>query len=64
SHILTVKLFLGMPTDKRDNNINLGHERKRKRIDDKITKPGGKRPRRCDKEPTKKYTSPYFQGTV
>ncbi|CAF2264539.1 unnamed protein product [Rotaria magnacalcarata] len=63
SHILTVKLFLGMPTDKRDNNINLGHERKRKRIDDKITKPGGKRPRRCDKEPTKKYTSPYFQGT-
>ncbi|CAF3364813.1 unnamed protein product [Rotaria socialis] len=63
SHILAVKLFLGMPTDKRDNNINLGHERKRKRIDDKITKPGGKRPRRCDKEPTKKYTSPYFQGT-
>ncbi|CAM4845796.1 unnamed protein product, partial [Rotaria magnacalcarata] len=63
SHILTAKLFLGMPTDKRDNNINHGHERKRKRIDDKITKPGGKRPRRCDKEPTKKYTSPYFQGT-
>ena len=51
-----------MPADKRDNEINVGHERKRKRIDDKITKPGGKRPRRCDKEPTKKYISPYFQG--
>ena len=51
-----------MPTDKLENERNAGHERKRKRIDDKITKSGGKRPRRCDKEPTKKYISPYFQG--
>ena len=54
--------FSGMPTDKRDNKVNLGHERKQKRIDNKITKPGGKRPQRCDKEPATKYISPYFQG--
>ncbi|CAF0875081.1 unnamed protein product [Didymodactylos carnosus] len=40
SHVLAVKLFLGIPTDNSDNKFNLGHERKRKRIDDKITKPG------------------------
>jgi hypothetical protein len=39
-----------MPIENTDNKTNLGHERKRKRIDDKIPKSGGKRPRRCDKE--------------
>ncbi|CAF2757759.1 unnamed protein product [Rotaria sp. Silwood2] len=63
SHVLAVKLFLGILADKCNNKINLGHERKRKRIDDKITKPGGKRPRRIDKESNKKYTSPYFSAS-
>ncbi|CAF0958560.1 unnamed protein product [Rotaria sordida] len=49
-----------MPLDKRDNQVNLGHERKRKRIDDKIKKAGGKCPRRCDKESNKEHTSSYF----
>jgi len=51
-----------MPVDNCDKKVNLGHERKRRRIEDKIKKPGGKRPRRCDKEPNKKYTSPYFSS--
>jgi len=51
-----------MPLDDQDNTINLGHERKRKRMEDKIRKPGGKRPRRCDKEPKQKHTSPYFSS--
>lgn len=51
-----------MPIDKSSEKSNLGHARKRKRIEDKITKPGGKRPRRCDKDPTQKITSPYFRS--
>ena len=50
-----------MPVDNRDKKVNLGHARKRKRIEDKIKKPGSKCPRRCDKESdVVKYTSPYF----
>ena len=52
-----------MPTELSDNSNNLGHERKRKRIDDKISKSGGKRPRRIDKETRKTYTSQYFPST-
>ena len=52
-----------MSLNKHDNQVNLGHARKRKRIDDKIPKPGGKRPRRCDKESNKQYVSPYFSST-
>ncbi|CAF4937674.1 unnamed protein product [Rotaria sp. Silwood1] len=62
SHVLAVKQFLGMSLDKRDNHVNLGHERKRKRIDDKIKKVGGKCPRRCDKESNQKYTSSHFSS--
>ncbi|CAF4078028.1 unnamed protein product [Rotaria sordida] len=62
SHVLAVKQFLGMPLDKRDNQVNLGHERKRKWIDDKIKKAGGKCPRRCDKESNKEHTSSYFSS--
>ena len=47
-----------MPIPDTDSKINLGHERKRKRMEDKIPKSGGKRPRRCDKE--NKHSSPYF----
>ena len=54
---------LGMPVDDSSNRVNIGHERKRKRIDDKISKSGGKRPRRCDKESRKTYTSTYFRTT-
>ncbi|CAF4924714.1 unnamed protein product [Rotaria sp. Silwood1] len=63
SHVLAVKQFLGMPLEKRDNQVNLGHARKQKRIEDKIPKAGGKRPRRCDKQSNTQYTSPYFSGT-
>jgi hypothetical protein len=49
-----------MPIEDTDNKINLGHERKRKRIDNKIGKAGGKRPRRCDKEKENNHLSPYF----
>lgn len=38
-----------MPTEKHKAE-NLGHERKRKRAEEKVGKAGGKRPRRCDKE--------------
>ena len=55
--------LIGMPTDHSDNGNNLDHERKRKRIDDKISKSGGKRPRWCDKESRKTYTSQYFSST-
>lgn len=55
--------LIGMPTDLSDNSNNLGHERRRKRIDDKISKSGGKRPRRIDKEIRKTYTSQYFPAT-
>lgn len=41
---------LGEEIGKKKNKPNLGHERKRKRIEDKVGKPGRKRPRRCDKE--------------
>ncbi|CAF0895920.1 unnamed protein product [Adineta steineri] len=61
-HILCVKVYLKMPMDKSNEKVNLGHSRKRRRIEDKITKPGGKRPRRCDKDPEKKNTSPYFHS--
>lgn len=49
-----------MPLEKIDQKVNLGHERKRKRMEDKIRKAGTKQPRRCDKESSKTYTSPYF----
>ncbi|CAF1096172.1 unnamed protein product [Rotaria sordida] len=47
-----------MPIENTDHNVNLGYERKRKKIEDKIPKSGGKRPRQCDKE--NNYSSPYF----
>ena len=50
-----------MPIESNDQKMNLGHERKRKKIESKIPKPGGKRPRRCDKENTK--TSQYFSSS-
>jgi hypothetical protein len=49
-----------MPTDKCDNNVNLGHVRKRKRTDDKKGKAGGKRPLRCDKETNQENTFPNY----
>lgn len=49
-----------MPVDDQDNANNLGHARKRRRMEDKIRKPGGKRPRRCDKDPKQTNTSSYF----
>jgi len=55
---LSFCLFKGMPIDDTGNKVNLGHERKRKRIDNKIGKAGGKQPRRCDKE--NNHSSPYF----
>ncbi|CAF3798185.1 unnamed protein product [Rotaria sp. Silwood1] len=58
AHVLAVTVYLGMPIEHTDHETNLGHERKRKRLENKILKSGGKRPRRCDKE--NKYSSPYF----
>ncbi len=49
-----------MPIEDTDGKTNLGHERKRRRIENKIAKAGGKRPRRCDKEKENNHLSPYF----
>ena len=57
---LSFCLFKGMPMDDTGNKVNLGHERKRKRIDNKIGKAGGKQPRRCDKENNQSSSSSYF----
>ncbi|CAF5017085.1 unnamed protein product, partial [Rotaria sp. Silwood1] len=58
NHLPALLFFEGMPIEHTDHETNLGHERKRKRLENKISKSGGKRPRRCDKE--NKYSSPYF----
>lgn len=53
----------GIPLDGNDDKVNVGHEKKRKRIENMIGKPGTKRPRRIDKEKSKLFTSPSFSST-
>ncbi|CAF4591920.1 unnamed protein product, partial [Didymodactylos carnosus] len=44
--VSAVKVYLGIPLSEQDRQVNLGQERKRRRIQDKEGGSGNKRPNR------------------